>query len=53
MLRVPVPPPAVNCTGAAVAATWHFVADGPVADVDVDVQPIDKAADAHSTAQHS
>ena len=53
MLRVPVPPPAPNCNGAAVAETWHLVEEGAVADVDVDVQATESAMEADSTAQNS
>lgn len=53
MLRVPVPPPAPNCNGAALAVTAHLLAEGAVADVDVDVQAVEWTADADSTAQHS
>jgi len=53
MLSVPVPPPAPNCNGAAVAETWHLVAEGAVTDVDVDVQAIERAADADRSAQQS
>ena len=53
MLSMPVPPPAPNCNGAAVAETWHLLAEGAVAVVDVDVQANEKAADANSTAQQN
>ena len=50
MLSMPVPPPAPNCNGEAVAETWHLLAEGAVADVDVDVHANEKAADADITA---
>jgi len=40
----PLPPVAVNCDGVASAVTWHLLAEGAVADVDVEVQPTASAA---------
>lgn len=44
MVSCPLPPPAVNCTGAAVAVTWHLLFDGAVDEVDVEVQAAKEAA---------
>src|SRR5690242_2269067 len=36
-VNVPVPPVSLNCIGVATAFTWHLLAEGAVALVDVDV----------------
>ena len=52
MVSCPEPPPAVNCSGAAVAVTSHLLLDGAVDEVEAEVQaPSRHAATAAKSAE--